>query len=116
MILGQAQKFASPEEALAHISETSLPESRTAHDDIDFRVKPESPGGILEHYGTKGMRWGVRKENESSDRAAAKPLTPDAQQRIARITRTDRPQVLKAPPSGGSRYRGFSCNSSSKGR
>lgn len=29
-----------------------------------------SPGEALEHYGTKGMRWGVRKEEETGERTS----------------------------------------------
>lgn len=32
-----------------------------------------SPGEALSHYGVKGMRWGVRKEEETSSRDGAKP-------------------------------------------
>jgi hypothetical protein len=33
--------------------------------------KPGSPKEVLEHVGVKGMRWGVRKERETSDRQPA---------------------------------------------
>ena len=36
-----------------------------------------SPGEALEHYGVKGMRWGVRKKEETGEQdAAAKPPAP----------------------------------------
>lgn len=34
--------------------------------------KPSTPGEALQHYGVKGMRWGVRKKEETSDRDAAR--------------------------------------------
>lgn len=46
----------------------------------------EDLDGILEHYGVKGMRWGVRRSREELDRAAGrrrkagKPVTPTKRQ------------------------------------
>lgn len=44
-----------------------------------------SPEEALEHYGVKGMRWGVRKEEDtgSGQRPAAKPSTPASS--VARV-------------------------------
>lgn len=66
--------------------------------------KPGSPGDILDHSGVKGMKWGVRKEVVPVGRAVAKPLTPgtpEFQQVIERLTRTDHPQVLMPGLGGG---------------
>lgn len=93
--------------------------------------KPGTPGDILEHVGVKGMKWGVRKKEETSsretgqkepiDKAVArlnetqkrqktkaliesKPLTPgtqEFQQMIGKVTRTDRPQVLGVSKGDG---------------
>lgn len=80
-----------------------------------------SPGEALEHYGVKGMRWGVRKEEDASPRETARknetaksqvalkpvpPGTPDFEARVQRLTRTDRPQVLPAPSGGGAQGQG----------
>lgn len=95
---------------------------------MDHHTKPGSPGDILEHHGVKGMRWGVTKKEETTERDATtgliqpsgaiakrnetqksevakavtdnkdfRPGTPEFQQVIERVTRTDRPQVLSAP-------------------
>lgn len=89
---------------------------------MDHREKPGTPGDILEHHGTKGMRWGVRKAEETAGRdssgrieptkvavrnqkqkqeiarlAKAKPIQPGTQEfhdMVGRLTRTDHPQVL----------------------
>lgn len=93
--------------------------------------KPGTPGDILEHVGVKGMRWGVRKQEETSPRETTqkepigkavarlndtqkqqktkeltepkpfKPGTPEFQQMIERVTRTDHPQVLGVPKDSG---------------
>lgn len=49
----------------------------------DHHIKPGSPGDILEHHGVKGMRWGVRKEEDSgsSERSTS---TPAAQTKARR--------------------------------
>jgi hypothetical protein len=84
MILGETQQFASPEEA-------------------------------LKHYGKKGMRWGVRNEEQPTGRDIArdnervksqmtlKLLDPETQQRIQRMSRTDRPQVIVPQRNEGGR-------------
>jgi hypothetical protein len=75
----------------------------------DFASPEEA---VIAHYGVKGMRWGVRKEEETSNREPARlepPKTtakrleaekaqglPSIEERIAAITRTDTPQVLGA--------------------
>lgn len=64
---GGQQEFASPTEALAHISKQVRrnrikTRSLTPYVSIDFREKPGSPSDVLEHFGIKGMRWGIRKE------------------------------------------------------
>jgi hypothetical protein len=84
-------------------------------------TKPGSPGDILEHHGVKGMRWGVRKKEDTTEdddlaRETAQrndkekqklvPGTPEFQQRIEKITRTDQQQVIGAqrietPREGG---------------
>lgn len=87
---------------------------------MDHREKPGSPGDILEHHGTKGMRWGVRKEEETVRRDSGgkvQPLTaatrnvkqkqkisrelkktppgiPSTHDRLKTLTRTDHQQVL----------------------
>lgn len=39
----------------------------------DFRNKPKTPGDvILEHHGVKGMRWGVRNEDDSGGGRSSK--------------------------------------------
>ena len=54
---------------------------------MDYRTKPSSPEALLEHYGAKGMKWGVRKErvtgkqilgarNRQAARAAASRRAP----------------------------------------
>ena len=85
------------------------PESLAEHDALSPYDKPASPGDILEHHGVKGMRWGVRKKEETSSRDIAvknevtkrkvanlTPGTPEFQQIIERATHTDKPQVLGA--------------------
>jgi len=91
MRLGETQDFASPGEALKALEEAT----------------------VLEHYGVKGMRWGVRKKEELSGRDSAKkneevkvqlaPGLPEFQQRIEKITRTDNPQVLSPQKDEGGR-------------
>lgn len=44
----------------------------------DHRTKPGSPGEVLEHHGVKGMRWGVRKQDETSGRDGAKQDPPSS--------------------------------------
>lgn len=70
-----------------------------------------SPGEALEHHGVKGMRWGVRKEEETSDREPAQKDAsgklqsaparstdmPGFEERVQRLSRTDRPQTLGTP-------------------
>lgn len=77
----------------------------------DQSKKPGSPGDILEHHGVKGMRWGFREDEELSDREIALknekakgklvPGTPDFEQRIQRLSRTDRPQTINPERSEG---------------
>jgi len=154
----QKQKAANALKRYYAQLDEEAPTSLAQHTTIDFRVKPGSPSDILEHHGVKGMRWGVRKDEETSsspqgsalrgtfrsrrtlekytgsrtftpktetkfallgpaalaDRSVRseikeadrliregkasglKPGTPEFQQRIERITRTDNPQVLGA--------------------
>jgi len=33
---------------------------------MDHKTKPGSPADVLEHYGVKGMQWGVRKKKPTS--------------------------------------------------
>jgi hypothetical protein len=72
---------------------------------IDHRTKPGTPEELV-HYGVKGMRWGVRKQEDLVGRIPAKALTPgtpEFQSVVERLTRTDTPQVLRVPaklPSG----------------
>jgi hypothetical protein len=86
----------------------------------DHHIKPGSPGDILEHHGVKGMRWGVRKQEDlagrdpagkitspatkpkpkitTTTRAPEKPIRPgtlEFQQMVGEITRTNNPQVLQ---------------------
>lgn len=89
---------------------------------MDYHEKPGTPGDILDHSGVKGMRWGVRKEEEtvsrdsrgiieptkaiarrneaqkkSSAKALNEPIRPGTQEfhdMVGRLTRTDHPQVL----------------------
>lgn len=56
------QDFASPNEALL----VHIPREH-AH-----LTKPKTPEEVLEHHGVKGMRWGVRKEEETSSRIGVK--------------------------------------------
>lgn len=44
-------------------------------------IKPGSPGDILKHHGVKGMRWGVRKEEDSGSSGIS---TPAAQTKARR--------------------------------
>jgi hypothetical protein len=56
-----------------------------------------SPEEALEHYGVRGMRWGVRKKEETSDRDSAQETArknEELKSRVATLTRTDQPQVL----------------------
>ena len=89
------------------------PESLAEHSAVNFREKPGSPQDILEHYGTKGMRWGVRKKEETSapdlarvskeTKARLTPGTPEFQNRVRALTRTDKPQVLSPQRAEGGR-------------
>lgn len=76
---------------------------------MDHREKPGTPGEILEHHGIKGMRWGVRKQEERGSvpsgyvdigAQVAEQLrsnrSPEFRQRVATLTKTDRPQMLGA--------------------
>lgn len=51
------QPFASPEEALEHIQNEVLVQQLVLSEEIAQRTEE-----FLEHFGVKGMRWGVRKE------------------------------------------------------
>lgn len=48
--------------------------------------KPGSPADILEHYGAKGMHWGIRKKEETSNRKPAQPkqISPKKEARAKR--------------------------------
>lgn len=39
---------------------------------MDHHKKPGSPGDILKHHGVKGMKWGVRKEEEAEPQTTSK--------------------------------------------
>lgn len=52
------------------------PESLVEHTVIKFRDKPETPGVVLEHYGVKGMRWGFRKQEETSGGTSVAKIKP----------------------------------------
>ena len=84
----QKQKAASALRRYYTQLDEDPPESLAVHS--DFRKKPGTPQDVLEHHGVKGMRWGVRKQEETSDGE----VSPEVKQRIGRVTRTDRPQVL----------------------
>lgn len=101
---------------------------------MDYHEKPGTPGDILDHSGVKGMRWGVRKEeesvsrdsrgmieptkaiarrNEAQKKSGAKALneplrpgTPEFQTMIAQLTKTDRPQVLQPTPGAARKGEG----------
>lgn len=62
-----------------------------------------SPEEALMHYGKKGMRWGVRNEDDlvGFTQGPLKPGTPEFQRVVERVTRTDHPQVLTPPSIGG---------------
>lgn len=56
-----------------------------------------SPEEALEHHGVKGMKWGVRKKEETNGRHPAgviQPGTPEYHRMVQRVTRTDKPQVI----------------------
>lgn len=42
----------------------------------DHHIKPGSPGDILTHHGVKGMRWGIRKEEESGGQPSGGKVGP----------------------------------------
>lgn len=42
----------------------------------DYRIKPGSPEEVLKHYGVKGMKWGVRNEDDESAGPSAAKETP----------------------------------------
>lgn len=67
---------------------------------MDHHKKPGTPGDILEHHGTKGMRWGVRKEEETGAGRNSKglivPKTTKAESKeIATRNATRKRQVAK---------------------
>ena len=66
------------------------PESLAIHS-IDFREKPGSPEEVLEHFGVKGMRWGVRKERAAN-------LQSVAQGDITRTTKKGHQFTLSSKP------------------
>lgn len=42
---------------------------------MDYKTKPGSPTAVLEHYGIKGMKWGIRRENPSGRGGSRTPKT-----------------------------------------
>lgn len=61
---------------------------------MHYHEKPGTPGEIrdvLEHYGVKGMRWGVRKQEDTAPRDAAKKDGP--------IRRDATGKVIPPPPA-----------------
>lgn len=52
---------------------------------IDAHIKPGSPGDVLEHFGVKGMRWGVRKERETSGRDRGGAADATERQRVTEM-------------------------------
>jgi len=57
---------------------------------MDYKTKPGSPEEVLEHFGTRGMKWGVRRSQHSMnkasrqrDRAARNASIDQARARVA---------------------------------
>jgi hypothetical protein len=63
------QQFASPSEALAHIRAEKPADSTPTEKDP---ARMEKGADFLAHYGVKGMRWGVRKEDATKGRQKGK--------------------------------------------
>lgn len=59
-----------------------------------------SPEEALEHYGTKGMRWGVRKQNDTSGRDTARKEVQSRSVVESFTTSNATPYLVKDAPSG----------------
>lgn len=72
----------------------------------EHHIKPGSPGDVLEHYGVKGMRWGVRKEEETSSRPSSSNTSTPAAQTRARKNSTRKQKMseqLKQPTTSATK-------------
>jgi len=67
--LGETQDFASPGEALRAVQA-----SESIAIQFDRRMKPGTPEEILEHFGVKGMKWGVRKDRDKGPPVISGPI------------------------------------------
>lgn len=60
----------------------------------DIQEKSGSPGDILTHYGKKGMRWGVRNEDDASSDLTAARRNEVEKQKMAKGLTTDKSKLL----------------------